>query len=195
MGSQSAGDVQRSAATATAARSAGSGSRIISKGIGPNPERVKISKHLLIRGHLDSGVGAYQSVLGFDLASLPFTPDPKIPATNPVDAEKSKLNEQFLAAAYQNDAEAAQKALDAGANVNAADAYGNTVLMLAAEASVGSGKDKLIELLLERGGDAGIRDPGGLTALEHAYLPLVTVSGAWNPRAIRTLKKTQKEAR
>jgi len=182
------------------------GSRIVSKGIGPNPELVKMRKGYAtsklaktsVRGHLDREVEAYPSVLAFDLASLHFTKDSMIPATNPVDPEMRKLNNQLLEAAYQNDLEAAKQALEAGANVNAVDEYGNTALMLAAEASVGVGlvlKDPIIELLLERGADANITDPCGLRALEHATLPLVTSSGEWNPRAIKDLKKAQNEAK
>ena len=110
--------------------------RIVSKGIGPNSELIKMHKGLFLNGL--PKVGAYPSVLGFDLASLPFTQGSNIPATNPVGTEKSKLNEQLLEAASQNDLEAARQSLDAGANVNATDAYGSTVLMLAAEASVGT---------------------------------------------------------
>jgi outer membrane protein assembly factor BamB len=170
------------------------GSRIVSKGIGPNPEWVKAHKfHLGLAGLYARAVVAYPSVLAFDLASLHFTQDAKTPATNPVDPAKSKLNDQLLEAAYRNDLEAAKNALDAGANVNAVDEYGNTALMLAAEASVRSGKDPLIELLLGRGANADIRDSGGLTAFQHVFIPLVTVSGAWNPRAMKDLHKAQKE--
>ena len=166
------------------------GLRIISKGIGSNPEWLKMHKGLLVRE-----LGAYPSVLAFDLAALPFAQasNRQIPATNPVDPEKSKLNDQFLAAAYRNDLEAVRKLLDAGATVNAADAHGNTALMLAAEASRESGRALLVKLLLERGADADVRDPGGLTALEHIHLPLVTVSGGWCPRNQKYIKDAQKK--
>jgi outer membrane protein assembly factor BamB len=164
------------------------GSRIVSKGLGFDPERLKKHKGFLIRPNF----GANPSVLAFDLASLRFTQDSnsQIPAVNPVDPERKKLNDQLLAAAFQNDVEAARKALDAGANVNAVDAHGNTALMLAAEAMAGSAgvKDPLVRLLLERGADADIRDPSGLTALEHNEL--------WTPlisRAQKDIKKAQKE--
>jgi hypothetical protein len=174
------------------------GTRIVSKGIGPNPELEKMHKGIFNNGL--PKVGAYPSVLGFDLASVPFTQGSNIPATNSVSTEKSKLNEQLLAAAYQNDLEAVRQSLDAGANVNAVDAYGSTVLMLAAEASVGTrsptslglGKDPLIKLLLERGADADIRDAGGLTAFEHAT-PVFVPPGAYNPRAIKDIEKAQKK--
>jgi outer membrane protein assembly factor BamB len=165
------------------------GSRIVSKGVGPNPEWTEARRGLLkIRREV-----IYPSVLAFDLASLPFTQVSNIPATNSVDAQKSKLNEQLLEAASRNDLDAARQALDAGANINAVDAYGSTVLMLAAEASVGSGgKDPLIELLLEKGANADLRDADGLTAYEYAT-PVFVAPGAWNPRAIRDIHKAQKE--
>lgn len=165
------------------------GSRIVSKGAGPNPEWSEERRGLLkIRKEV-----IYPSVLAFDLASLPFTQGSNIPATNPVDAEKSKLNEQLLEAASRNDLDAVRQALDAGANINAVDAYGSSVLMLAAEASVGSGgKDPLIEFLLERGANADLRDADGLTAYEYAT-PVFVAPGAWDPRAIRDIHKAQKE--
>jgi hypothetical protein len=174
------------------------GTRIVSKGIGPNSELIKMHKGLFLNGL--PKVGAYPSVLGFDLATLPFTQGLKIPATSSVDTERTKLNEQLLDAASRNDHDAARQSLDAGANVNAVDAYGNTALMLAAEASVGTrsstsfglGKAELIELLLERGANADLRDPSGLTALEHAT-PSMIPPGAWNPRAIKDIKKAQKK--
>ncbi len=176
------------------------GTRIVSKGIGPNAELIKMHKGLFLNGL--PKVGAYPSVLGFDLASLPFTQSSKSPTTNSVDTEKSKLNERLLEAASRNDLDAAMQSLDAGANVNAVDAYGNSVLMLAAEASVGTrsptslglGKAELIRLLLERGADADARDAGGLTALEHAT-PTMIPPGAWNFRAIKDIEKAQKQAR
>jgi outer membrane protein assembly factor BamB len=169
------------------------GTRIVSKGIGPNAELEKMHKGIFYNGL--PKVGAYPSVLAFDLASLPFTQASSVPATNSVDAERSKLNDKLLAAANQNDLDAVRQFLDAGANVNAVDAYGSSVLMLAAEASVGSGgKDPVIEFLLERGADADMKDSGGLTALQYAA-PLFVPPGAYNPRAMRDIKKAQKEAR
>jgi hypothetical protein len=165
------------------------GLRIVSKGLGPNPEWLKMHKGILFARE----VGAYPSVLAFDLATLPFTqaPNRQIPATSPADPEKSKLDDRLLAAAYQNDVEAAKKSLDAGANVNAADAYGNTALMLAAEASAGSGKDPVVRLLLARGADAKMRDPSGLTAFEHTNLLVAVISGGM-VRAQKDIKKAQK---
>jgi len=164
------------------------GSRIVSKGLGPNPEWLKMHQ-----GFLGRQLGAYPSVLAFDLASLPFTRDSniQIPATNPVDPEKSKLNDQLLAAAYQNDVEAARTALDAGANINAVNEYGVTPLMLSAEAAVGSKNDDVVKLLLGRGADADIRDPSGLTALEHTNL-FVAVLTKGMLRAEKDISKAQK---
>ncbi len=145
------------------------------------------------QGFLGRQLGAYPSVLAFDLASLPFTRDSniQIPATNPVDPEKSKLNDQLLAAAYQNDVEAARTALDAGANINAVNEYGVTPLMLSAEAAVGSKNDDVVKLLLGRGADADIRDPSGLTALEHTNL-FVAVLTKGMLRAEKDISKAQK---
>jgi len=171
------------------------GPRIVSKGLGPNPELLKMHRGLLVHlGLLVQELGAYPSVLAFDLASLPFTGDSniQIPATNPVDPEKRKLNDQLLAAAYQNDVEAARKALDAGANINAVSEYGVTPLMLSAEASVGSKNDGVVKLLLGRGADADMRDPSGLTALEHTNL-FAAVFTKGMLQAEKDIKKAQKE--
>ncbi len=174
------------------------GSRIVSKGAGPNPEWSEERRGLLkIRWEV-----IYPSVLAFDLASLPFTQVANIPATNSINAQKSKLNEQLLEAASQNDFDAARQALDAGADINATDAYGSTVLMLAAEASVGTrsptslgmGKAELIAFLLERGANAELKDPSGLTAYEYAT-PVFIPPALWNPRAMKDIKKAQKVAR
>jgi len=177
------------------------GTCIVSKGIGPDAELIKMHKGLMLNGL--PKVGAYPSVLGFDPALLSFTKGSNIPAANSVSPEKSKLNEQLLEAASRNDLDAARQSLDAGADVNAVDAYGYTVLMIAAEASVGTQKNGLsfktqkaevIDLLLERGANAELRDPSGLTALEHA-IPLMIPPGAWNLRAIKDIEKAQKKAK
>ena len=168
------------------------GSRIVSKGLGPNPDWHKVHKSFLSPERVISvrDVGAYPSVLAFDLASLPFTQNSNIevPLSNPVDPQKSKLNDQLLAAAPVNDVNAVRRLLDAGANVNAADAYGNTALMLAAEVR---SKGDVVKLLLERGADADIRDPSGLTALERTNLlpPFSREMMA----SIKAIKKAQKE--
>jgi hypothetical protein len=168
------------------------GSRIVSKGLGPNPDWHKIHTSFLSPERVISvrDVGAYPSVLAFDLASLPFTQNSNIevPVTNPVDPEKSKLNDQLLAAAHVNDVKAVRTLLDAGANVNAADAYGNTALMLAAEVR---SKGDVVKLLLERGADADIRDPSGLTALERTNL--LPPYSREMMASIKAIKKAQKE--
>jgi outer membrane protein assembly factor BamB len=166
------------------------GSRIVSKGLGPNSERVETRKGLLrIRQEV-----TYPSILAFDFASLRFEQDSRsqIPEPKLAESAKNGPNDQLLVAAYQNDVEAARKSLEAGANVNAADAYGNTALMLAAEASAGSNNADVVKLLLERGADADARDPGGLTALEHIDL-LVTTATKGFLAAHKALAKAQKE--
>lgn len=170
------------------------GLRVVSKGLGPNPERHKTHTFFLSLAHalcVRDDI-ASPSVLAFDLASLPFTRDSNTlsPATIPVDPEKSKLNDQLLAAAHQNDIEAVRKSLDAGANVNATDAYGNTALMLGAEVSAGFKKENVVKLLLERGADPDIRDPGGMTALEDTNLLPPYTAGKMN--TIKVIKKAQK---
>ena len=85
------------------------------------------------------------------------------------EAAKNTPDHQLIEAAYQGDLDAAKKALDSGANVNAADEYGNTALMLAAEASPAT-NDHVVKLLLEKGADADARDPSGLTAWQHTHL-------------------------
>lgn len=164
------------------------GSRIVSRGLGPNPEEVK--KRLGLLGH---ATVAYPSVLAFELSSLHFQTGSAVsaPAAKSAESAKNAPNDQLLVAAYQGDLDEARKALDSGANVNAADEYGNTALMLAAEASPGS-NDKVVKLLLERGADADARDPSGLTAREHTHLLAVVATGGMLG-AQKAIAKAQKE--
>ena len=166
------------------------GSRIVSRGLGQNPEKVK--KRL---GLVHATV-TYPSVLAFDLFSLHFEPVSMAPASAAKAAERAKntLDDQLLVAAYQGDLEAARKELDSGANVNASDEYGNTALMLAAEAAPGSKNADLVKRLLEKGADADVRDPSGLTALEHTHLlaVIMTKGMAGAQKAIRKAQKEEK---
>jgi outer membrane protein assembly factor BamB len=168
------------------------GLRIVSRGLGPNAEQVKKRVGL---GH---AMVTYPSVLAFDLSSLHFEPASMAPASvaKPAEAAKNTPDHRLLEAAYQGDLDAAKKALDSGANVNAADEYGNTALMLAAEASPGS-NDRVVKLLLEKGADADARDPSGLTAWEHTHLLAVVVTKGMlgSFKAIKKAQRTEANTR
>jgi len=156
------------------------GSRIVSKGLGENPEF--LDKH---RGIGLKLVFAFPSVLAFDAASLNFeAARPLAPVT------KNSLDEQLVAAASKGDGEAVKKLVEAGANVNARDQYGRTALMLAAQAGAKSYKTDVIKLLLDRGADVKLRDAGGWTAFEYAMPVANTMKGA---PAQKLIEKAQTE--
>jgi len=164
------------------------GTRIVSKGLGANPERITKKRGLWFHDEV-----AFPSVLAFDPASIRFEPCPGVPApaAKPVESTADMPDDDLLAAAYRNNLESAKKALDSGANVNAETEYGLTPLMLAAEASAGSKNADVVKLLLQRGADPNVRDPGGLTALEHANL-LAAVSSKGMLTAIKLISKAEK---
>jgi outer membrane protein assembly factor BamB len=168
------------------------GLRIVSRGLGPNTEQVKKRVGL---GH---AMVTYPSVLAFDLSSLHFEPASMAPASvaKPAEAAKNTPDHRLLEAAYQGDLDAAKKALDSGANVNAADEYGNTALMLAAEASPGT-NDHVVKLLLEKGADADARDPSGLTAWQHTHLLVGTATKGifGSEKAINKAQRTKVNTR
>jgi len=156
------------------------GSRIVSKGLGENPEF--FDKH---RGIGLKLVFAFPSVLAFDAAALHFeAARPLAPVT------KNSLDEQFVAAAAKGDGEAVRKLLEAGAGVNARDQYGRTALMLAAAAGARSYKTDVVKLLLDHGADVELRDAGGLTAFEYAMPVANTMKGA---PAQKLIEKAQTE--
>jgi len=168
-------DLQPDAMTPNLAAFSTDGARIVTKGLGSNPEIPEEKK-----GHswtpklrivTKRPKVSYPSILTFDIASLRFEPASNTDHLQ-VEPAKNTLDEQLLEAAYQDNVQAAKKALDAGANINATDEYGDTALMLAAEAATGGKKSELIKLLLARGADPNLRDPVGLTAREHSELLL-----------------------
>ena len=152
-----------------------SGSRILSKGLGLDPARYESYEKRaffnpggrLFRG--DKWNIPYPSVLAFDLASLPSgqKSENQHSVPKPVSPEKKALNVQLIDAAFQNDLKTVKKTLDAGADVNAVDEYGQTALMLAAESLTVYGKKDIVATLLEHGADVSIKDPNGWTAIEH----------------------------
>jgi len=81
--------------------------------------------------------------------------------------EQNELNKQLRTKAMYGNATEIIEMLDAGADVNACDTYGNTSLIIAAA----YGQTKIVQSLLNRGADVNIQDEGGWTALMHA---------AWN---------------
>ena len=88
--------------------------------------------------------------------------------------EQIKLNNQLIAAAFQSDIGMVKQMLDAGADVNARDEYGQTALMLAAECLIVYNKKDIIELLIKRGADIAIKDPSGWMAIQHIAI------GSWD---------------
>src|ERR1051326_2753350 len=71
------------------------------------------------------------------------------------------LSKDLLIAAEKGDASALQDLLAKGADVNARDVRGKTVLMMAAE----SGHSAIVETLLARGANVNANDASGGTAL------------------------------
>jgi hypothetical protein len=71
----------------------------------------------------------------------------------------------LVEAAYYLSKEALKLVLDAGADINHKDIYGNTALMWAA----GQGEDASVELLLERGADVLVVNEDGENALQKAF--------------------------
>ena len=78
--------------------------------------------------------------------------------------ELNKLNKQLIKAAEHGDTEKVRELLDAGADINSADQWRDTVLMLAAA----NGRANTVKLLLDAGADINIQDKFGKTALMRA---------------------------
>jgi len=169
-----------------------SGSRILSKGLGL--DRTKFQTYEKV-GYRDQWIVPYPSVLAFDLASLNYEHSTKIrpPALKSIRPEKRRLNDQLINAAFQGDLETVSKSLDAGADVNAVDEYGQTALMLAAESLGVYRKKDMIALLLERGADVSIKDPVGWTALEHFRIVSGLLSDSRVNAGFSLLEKAQEK--
>lgn len=142
------------------------GARIISKGLGLDSSRYEVYKRGTSTAYWEV---PWPSLLAFDIGAMNFSqavqdapPAPPEPAPG-----KKALNDQLATAAFQGELATVKQVLDAGADVNAVDDYGQTALMLAAESLKGHGKDDVIKLLLERGADIAILDPGGWTAFDY----------------------------
>jgi outer membrane protein assembly factor BamB len=193
------------------------GSRIVSKGLGLGLDPARFETYekssftprqgggsrWFATGHAAFEWGEnwsipYPSILAFDLATLSFgqESDNRRPTPKPIPAEKKQLNDQLIHAAFQCDLAAVQKALDAGADVNAVNAYGQTALMLAAESVRQAYKRKdIIATLVERGADVSIRDAYGWTAGDHlavavSMLPYL-YANAGTRQALKLLIKGQ----
>ena len=76
------------------------------------------------------------------------------------------INDELIEAVESGDIENAQRFIAQGADVNAKDWHGCTILMVAAL----KGHIKLIELLINEGADLAMRDYNGLTVLMYAAL-------------------------
>ncbi len=77
------------------------------------------------------------------------------------DAEQTMLNDQLLDAADYGDLKTVQSCLDAGADVNAKDKYGETPLIKV----IDNKKLIIVEFLLTKGADVNAMDNEGRTAL------------------------------
>ena len=165
------------------------GGLLVSKGLGPDPEHA-VGHRGLLRISYDI---TYPSILAFDLAAPPPAPGAGRPGSPPLPADPGRrpLNDQLIQAAYRSDLPAIKQSLEAGADVNALDDYGQSALMLAAESTKSHGKTDIVEFLLQRGADARLRDPSGLTAVEHMYLMAIGIEG---PQCVFTVKKMLEKA-
>ena len=85
--------------------------------------------------------------LSFSAQAAPGQPKPQT-------ADKSAINEELLDAARSGDLARVTKALDQGADVNAANRYRATALLAAAD----KGYIEVVKLLIERGADLNIQD-------------------------------------
>ena len=142
------------------------GTRIISKGLGLDSSRYEVYKRGTNMAYWEV---PWPSLLAFDVGALNFSREVQdAPPAPPGPAPGRKaLNDKLVEAAFQGELATVKQMLDAGADVDAVDEYGQTGLMLAAESLKSHGKDDVIKLLLERGADSAIMDPGGWTAFDY----------------------------
>ncbi len=191
-----------------------SGSRIVAKGLGLDPARFETYEKRSFtprQGGSSITVGRsavewgedwsvpYPSVLAFDLAMLPFgqESESRSPLAKPVPAEKKQVNDRLIDAAFQCDLTAVKRMLDAGADVNAVNGYGQTALMLAVESLRTYDKEDVVETLLKRGADTSISDPYGWTAAD--YFPVAqsmfpyTYTGGGAKRGLKLLVRDGSE--
>jgi outer membrane protein assembly factor BamB len=158
-----------------------SGMRIISIGLGLDPSKIEMYKPRTAR-RMGAWWGKqevpYPSLLAFDLSKMDFEQGAKSQMVTPkqITPEQKKLNDQLIASAFNSDIGMVKKMLDAGADVNAKDEYGQTALMLAAECLIVYNKKDIIELLIKRGADIAIKDPSGWMAIQHIAI------GSWDRR-------------
>ncbi len=74
----------------------------------------------------------------------------------------------LVVAAFHNQVELARDLLDLGADVNATNAKGTSVLMYSKSAALRTGDFAIMELLLSRGADPGHRDGFGKDILDYS---------------------------
>jgi hypothetical protein len=175
-----------------------SSSQILSKGLGLDPSKFVSYQKLAV------GLGKrvvkwnipYPSVLAFDLRSLSFAtkPETRPPLPPPLVPEKQMLNDELMNAAFQNNLDAVKKALDAGADVNAVDAYGQTALMLAGESLKLYCKKNIVEMLLNRDADISVKDPEGWTAVDHFVIWGFDAYNSGASKGLDLLLKAQQKA-
>jgi outer membrane protein assembly factor BamB len=180
-----------------------SGSRIVAKGLGLDPDRFETyEKRVFTPGktgmfwqYTQKMRIPYPSLLSFDLTSLPFGPRSENGSSVPkaVDPEKTQLNAQLINAAFECDLETVEKTLKAGADVNAVDEYGQTALMLAVESLRVYAKENIIETLLQRRADPSMRDPNGWTAADHFGVMIFWNAPRGADHSLKLLTKEQKE--
>ena len=90
-------------------------------------------------------------------------------------AVRTSQTQTLMTAAYQKNSTLVKDFLDAGADVNAKDKEGHTVLMMAVKYSAfGQGKGveqyKIVQLLVDKGADVNAKQKDGHTALYYAKI-------------------------
>ena len=182
-----------------------SGARILAKGVGLDPTRYETYEKRGVFNPARKMYAGYRgdnwsipcpSVLAFDLASLPAgqKPENQKSAAKPVEGNKKVLNDQLREAAFQNDPQTVNQALGGGADVNAADEYGRTALMLAAESLASYGKKDVIETLIQHGAEIAIKDPHGWIATDYfALMPSLARTKSGIAKGLMLMVKEGKE--